>query len=483
MVIHIIKRYRGNIAVRRLLLAVLCATSLVHSRAQIAGPPSDGGRKALIVGNQNYNQSPLRNALNDANAIAVRLRSVGFEVTAIDDAKAAQLSEAVDAFARSVSENDVALFYYSGHGFQLEGENYLVPLDFTAQTESDAKYGAYPVSRILQKISEKRTRLNILILDSCRDNPFLPTRSTRGGWAAMNTTVGTLIAFATSPGSTASDNPAEANGLFTKYLLQELQTPHIGLQELFDHVRRDVYLNSNKTQLPWTASSLIDDFQFDSSVHEHPVPASPAASRSAPSDSSIVSSGAESQAIDVTALVAKARAEVHLNELESALSDSTKAIRLRAHYSDAYLVRGRAKLLLKEYDQAVSDFSRSITINPTDVAALYYRSIASTAMGQYDVAIRDATEVIRQAPAVSAAYVARASAYLAEGRLAEAQQDCSTAINIEPELSVAYAVRGRARQGLGKTDEARSDFAHAASLQRLAIFQHDGGDVGSSPRK
>lgn len=455
-------------------------------RSQTTGSPPFGKRQALIIGNQNYETAVLQNPINDAGAIASRLSTLGFTVTTVLDAKLPQISTAVDSFTRSLNENDVALFYYSGHGFQLEGDNYLIPVDFNARSESDAKYAAYSVSRILDKMSSKRTRLNVLILDSCRDNPFLATRSSRGGWAAMNTTAGTLIAFATAPGSTASDNPADRNGLFTKHLLNELQRPRVGLQELFDRVRRDVYLDSNKTQLPWTASSLIDDFQFDSGANDPAgalglstntrsleVQTSPASSSwpkvvVIPPGSTRAEVVTADNAPQAAALVTRATEELRKNELTNALDDLDKAIQLRLNYPEAYRSRGRVELLLKKHDQAIADLSYCVQTDPSDVTALYYRSLALNAIGQYDAAIKDATEIIRQAPAIAEAYVARASGYLAEGRLGEAVQDSSNAIDRNPNLSIAYAVRGRAFQGLGKIAEARSDFSQASLAQRQA---------------
>lgn len=217
------------------------------------GCRAENGQKALIIGNQHYGKSPLRTSLNDAEAITTGLTGLGFNVTTVMDAKLADIGSAVEKFTNSLKDKDIAVVYYSGHGLQVDGQNYLLPVDFNGWTEADAKRDGYPVARVLDKISAKRTRLKILILDSCRDNLFLASSTLRPGWASMNSSAGTLIAFATAPGSTANDNPEETNGLFAKHLLTELKTSRMNLQALFERVRRDVYQDSNKTQMPWTA--------------------------------------------------------------------------------------------------------------------------------------------------------------------------------------------------------------------------------------
>jgi len=171
--------------------------------AAAAGAPAGqaGRRLALVVGNNTYATAPLRNAVADAEAVAAALRELGFEVTRASDVTLARFERAIADFAARVRPGDVALFYYSGHGVQVEGENYLVPVDFAGVDEVDVKHQAYSASRIHDKLAAARVRL--LILDACRDNPFRSTRAIRRGLAEMTAT-GSVIAFATGPGSTAS---------------------------------------------------------------------------------------------------------------------------------------------------------------------------------------------------------------------------------------------------------------------------------------
>jgi len=228
------------------------------------GVASDNERRvALIVGNNDYLYAPdLRNAANDAEDLAVALHEVGFEVEKVLDADLRGLDAAVDRFISKLSPGDVALFHYSGHGMQVDGENYLIPVDFKLKDPASVRYDAYSASKLHDRMAGASSRLNIMMLDACRNNGFRTSRATSGGLAMMNAAEGSFIAFATGPGSTADDNRDGRNGLFTAHLLQTLNEPGLTLDEIFNQVREQVYEDSDKRQLPWTSSSVIGDFFF-----------------------------------------------------------------------------------------------------------------------------------------------------------------------------------------------------------------------------
>jgi len=219
-----------------------------------------GKNVALLIGNDAYPNAPLRNAVNDAKTMAAALKSLDYAVDTALNTDLRTMREAVDRFIGKLAAGDVALFFYAGHGIQVDGDNYLVPVSFNAKDEADAKYEAYAASRVQERMEGSGARVNILILDACRNNPFRSSRSGAGGLAAMNTGRGTFIAFATAPGSTASDNPKSANGLFTGHLAQALSEPGLTLDQLFNRVRQRVYSESGNKQLPWSGSSVIGDF-------------------------------------------------------------------------------------------------------------------------------------------------------------------------------------------------------------------------------
>ena len=213
---------------------------------------------------------PLKNARNDARAVREALVDAGFSVDIFEDADRAAFSAAVNAFAAKLRPGDVAVFYYSGHGMAVEGANYLLPVDFAAQSEADVEFQAYPARQVQKKLEERGTRLNILILDACRDNPFRFGRSAAGGLAAMREGIGTLVAFAAADGQRASDHITESNGLFTKHLVEALRQPGLGVRDLFYRVQERVYEASAHKQFPYIYSGVVGEFYFRMGV---PAPA------------------------------------------------------------------------------------------------------------------------------------------------------------------------------------------------------------------
>lgn len=243
---------------RSKVLKLVCLCMALASAFGHAEP----ARHALAIGNDSYPGNALHNARNDARSVSKELTTLGYDATLLLDADRNHLSRAIDEFADRLRPGDVALFYYAGHGLQVDGENYLVPTDFRVSGEVEAKLEGYPLSELLKKLAAKGATTQIIILDACRDNPFLPTRSLRGGWASLGTSAGTYLAFGTAPGSTASDDPDESHGLFTKSVLKFMGEPNLDIDGLFQKVRKDVIDGSHGQQVPWTASSLIGTFHM-----------------------------------------------------------------------------------------------------------------------------------------------------------------------------------------------------------------------------
>lgn len=230
---------------------------------------ANGRRMALIIGNSNYlNSGKLSNSINDANAMAKTLKSLGFSVMILVDAKQIEMKKAIDDFGMILKEYDVSLFFYAGHGVQVNGSNYLVPIDAKIESENDVEYNCVHAGRILAKMEDAGCRTNIVILDACRDNPFAKswTRdiSVHGrGLAFMNAPSGSLIAYSTSPGKTALDGEAGKNGVYTSALLKHLLTPNISIEEMFKRVRVTVEAQTNNKQIPWESTSLKGTFVFN----------------------------------------------------------------------------------------------------------------------------------------------------------------------------------------------------------------------------
>ncbi|GCE58359.1 GUN4 domain-containing protein [Microcystis aeruginosa] len=228
-------------------------------------------RIALVIGNANYTVGKLKTPLNDATDMANALKELGFEVILLKDSSKRQMDDALDQFTTRINQGYVGLFYYAGHGMEVEGENYLIPVNAHIKYEKDVEYESMPLGKILGRMEDSGNRINIVILDACRDNPFRKfwRSSSRGLTAPSQATSGTLIAFATAPGKVASDGTGR-NGLFTSYLLKYIKTPNMEVDSMLQKVRSDVAQNTNNYQVPWTSSSLIGEFAFNQKTETTP---------------------------------------------------------------------------------------------------------------------------------------------------------------------------------------------------------------------
>lgn len=219
-------------------------------------------RVALVIGNSSYKSSPLRNPMNDANDIASVLRQKNFRVNLLNNANKKQMINAVRSFGSEIKRGGVGLFYFAGHGMQVEGSNYLIPIGANIQAEHEVSLEAVNVNRILGYMNSAENRLNILILDACRDNPFARSfRSSLSGLAQLDAPVGTLIAYATSPGKTAADGYGR-NSIYTKYLLRMIKNSNLEIGHIFRKIRSAVRKETNGKQIPWEATSLEGTFFF-----------------------------------------------------------------------------------------------------------------------------------------------------------------------------------------------------------------------------
>ncbi len=219
-------------------------------------------RIALVIGNGAYKTSPLLNPANDADDMAKALETCGFDVIKVVNADRLKMRNAVRRFGDEITKGTVALFFFAGHGIQVEGENYLVPIGVDVMREDEVPDECLRVSSVLRKMQTAGNRLNIIILDACRNNPFRSYyRSSNRGLARMDAPKGSILSYATAPGSVAMDG-ARDNGLYTSMLLKHMRTPGMKLEEVFKNVRIDVAASSNDQQIPWESSSLMGNFYF-----------------------------------------------------------------------------------------------------------------------------------------------------------------------------------------------------------------------------
>lgn len=238
---------------------VLLLLAFLHITAAQAAPER---RVALVIGNAAYKSSPLINPANDAKAIANKLKALGFEVVSREDLKAAQIPQALRDFRARLQPGAVALFFYAGHGLQIKGVNYLPAVDANIHSEDDVPTQSINVGQVLDIMEDSKTRLNLIFLDACRNNPFARSfRSGGGGLARVNAPSGTLISFATRPGSTASDGEG-SHGLYTDHLLKQMERANLPIEQVLKGVVIGVKTDSKGQQEPWMEGSLDGDFYF-----------------------------------------------------------------------------------------------------------------------------------------------------------------------------------------------------------------------------
>ncbi len=237
--------------------AAICLMLLFFAGAAFAQDAKN--RVALVIGNAAYKRSALANPVNDAKLMAERLKAQGFEVSASFDAGQSGMKRAVQTFAASLRERGkdaVAFIFYAGHGVQVKGENYLIPVDEQIKSEADVDIDAVSLSSIMSMLENTQTQLAIVVLDACRDNPFGYARGGLRGLARVDAPSGSLVAFSTAPGKAALDGPDDGNSHYTAALAQAMAEPGLKIEEVFKRVRIAVREKTKGEQTPWESTSL-----------------------------------------------------------------------------------------------------------------------------------------------------------------------------------------------------------------------------------
>lgn len=359
---------------RQALLGVLATTLTVLGWAAHAAAPVQEPRHALVVGNATYATAPLLNSANDAAAVAKVLERAGFTVDLKLNASQKQLQDAVTTFGDRLKGGGAGLFYFAGHGVQIKGRNFLMPVGADIKREDEVPYKAVDVQQVLDKMETARNRINVVILDACRDNPFArSTRSNSGGLSQVDAPIGSLVAFATAPGSVASDGKG-SNGLYTQHLLANMERPGLPIEEIFKRVRLGVRLDSNGGQVPWESTSLEGDFSFFSAAAS-------------------VKAGAT--------LLPPPPGIEHIARAE----------------------RGYDMLRMGQVDDAERIFRALAGASHPEVVWMGREGVAEIALarGNNQAALQEANDIIAKAPTRSAAYLIRGRALSAAGQEAAAQ--------------------------------------------------------------
>lgn len=258
----------AEIMVKALLVLISLSVALAPAFGQSvsqegpAYPVAGESRIALVIGNSDYKSSPLSNSVNDARDMAQRLKELGFDVIERENLSTRQIGPMLREFRAKLAPDSVALFFYAGHGLQVKGVNYFPAVDAQISGEDDVSLQSLDLSKILELFEQSKTRLNLVFLDACRNNPFARSfRSASNGLAKVEAPSGTLISFATRPGSVASDGEGR-NGLYTEKLLLAMNESGQPIEATLKRVVGSVKAASKGAQEPWMEGSIEGDFYF-----------------------------------------------------------------------------------------------------------------------------------------------------------------------------------------------------------------------------
>lgn len=423
-------------------------------------------RRALVIGNDSYPGNALLNARNDAKGVFKALQAKGYVSTLALNADRATLSSKIDGFVASIHQGDVAFFYYAGHGMQVAGENYLIPVDFRLTSETAATEQAYALSSLLERLTSHGATTQVVILDACRNNPFLGSRSLRGGWAGFGTSAGAFLAFGTSPGSTASDDPSQGHGLFTQSLLRYLTTSNLDIEEMFRKVREDVIRNSNGTQVPWVSSSLIGTLHVDPQLDQHAtllgdIPHFYEGTQEQEGRALQISDPNhdtnDAEEAQIQSAVEYARGE----RFDKAISILKGVLSLNPRSSYGLRLLGLFLHATGRDIEAVEALNRAVEVSGVDPRAAAYRCALESSIGASDADRDCAASAVAQPSADM--YLAYAGALAIEGDTERAYTNATHSIS-SGGGSLAYAMRGVVAKAQGREGLATRDLTTAIQL-------------------
>jgi tetratricopeptide (TPR) repeat protein len=461
-----------------------------------------------VIGNSKYQKVPaLKNPGNDAQAVASALKDDGFlnPVTAAD-LEYKQINDQFDSFLKTIVPGDAALFYFSGHGAQLDGENYLIPTDFTLETAQQLPYRSFAASQVIKAFLDKGASVVIVILDACRDNPFLATKGIGGGGLAPMSGPSVLVAFAAAPGRQANDSPGLANSLFTTYLLEGMKQPGQDIVLMFRDVRNHVLQASNGTQFPFVSDgttgvftphrttvprknlgldtdALFSAFAYTADLHTlgQIVTSSPEGRQadllnhklatlyaSAINPVSIVTPARQElrSPSELDALREQADREFKKGNFTTAISSYDKILARKPGDLWAIYDRGNCHLQLKEYASAAADFNAAIISNPDYSWAHYNLGVTLQLSGDARAAIVQYTKALDLAPGYAEGYTNRAVAFSQIGDNTSAMRDVNKTLSSNATYAPALFLRSELRRLSGEETGSKKDLDGAVAASR-----------------
>jgi Caspase domain/Tetratricopeptide repeat len=481
----------------RFVIAFLLSLVVAATTGSIASA-QQGDRFALVIGNAKYPDAdiPLKNALNDARAIAKELRREGFDVDIGENLKKDAMRSAFDRLYGKIKSGSVALVFFSGYGIQSNRQSYMIPIDAQIWTENDVRRDGFSIDAMLNEMNVKGAKVKIAIINASRRNPFERRfRPVAAGLAPVIAPRDSMIMYSAAPGTVASDSAADQS-IFVDELVKEMRSPGLTGEEVFIHTRLGVTKASRGEQTPWFSSSLAEEFYFTPGArakpsfprisHDNPVIEEPPkpppvieqpkhAEREPPRPQPPVDPEAAvrrdyNNAADIGTRKAWSDfLDKHptghyaiLAEDQLAKLDTRSKPKKEEPPPPVTKVEPPAKSPPPEMSTAdnaeIRRLSRRIEDNPKDVNAHYQRGILYAKNSEFSRAVKDFNEVVRANPNDAEALNNRCWARAMLDELQTALKDCDEALRIRPRFSDALDSRGLVKLKIGLPRNAIADY-------------------------
>ena len=411
----------------------------ISSQLLAAAPQQIERRTALVIGNGNYGtMGNLKNPTNDAEDIEKALRELGFDVTLVSNANLRKMNEAIAEFNQKIQKGGVGLFYYAGHAMQLQGENYLIPIEAKLDSEGEAQYETVALGKVLVGMENAKNRVNLVLLDACRNNPFSRSWRDSSRGLAVQSARGTLISFATGANQLAKDGDGR-NSPYTSSVLQYIQDPGIPIEQMFKRVRQSVVEKTNNKQSPWEQNNLVGDFFFkpidsiiptEAAIQRPLLPSKPIAINPSPKTAS--------DGLTANDLFQRGLEKYKSKDYQGAIADYSKAIQLKPDYAEAYNNRGNARNELYDHQGAIEDYNQVIRYKPRYSIAYFNRANTRSVIAnrpEYNLAIQDYDQAIRNDPSDYDFYFMRGMTRAESGDYQGALKDYEQAVRVQPKIS------------------------------------------------
>jgi tetratricopeptide (TPR) repeat protein len=462
-------------------LALIVCLIAAPAEAQ-QNPPNS--RVALLIANSNYPDvnPPLATPATDASSVGEELKRLGFAVDIHANLGRGDTLKAIDAFISRINKGSTALFFFSGFGIQYAKQSYIIPTDAQIWTEADISKDGTSIESIVTKMNQAGANVKILIIDASRRNPYeRRIRPVAAGLAALDLPHGSLAIFAAATDKIAGDAAAPSS-VFITQLLEKLRPSGVSAETIFSQTRLGVARATNNEQVPWVASTMLDDFFFSSppslpatanaDVSKPEPPKAGAAKADRPDVSKPEPPKAEAAKADRPKVdgakpnnaIPRDNPVVPTILEDPALKELNAKLQQNPNDGAAFYSRGIIFAKNGDYSRAVSDFDQAIRLDPNDAAAFNNRCWSRAASGDLDSALRDCNEALRLRPDFADALDSRGLVLLKLNLNSLAVADYDAALKLKPQQASSLYGRGVGKRRLGKISEANSDIAAAKAI-------------------